>query len=307
MVKNKLISVSILFLILFSGLAFALYIQLMDLSKPYIYEEIIYSDTSVISVDTVRIGVISRFPSNILYSGYQPLMDYLSIKTDYYFELIVNTSYSETVQNLASGTVDAAFLGSFIYIASRDYYGLTPILKPVNKDGNPSFRSHIVVREDSDIFHIEDILGKRLALPSEQSFSANWLFNYGFQHYSIVLEDLELVHHLDHHHTVIYEVMRGTYHAGSVKDRVAREFENRGVRIIASSDPVPGSPLVISNKTRPEVSDAIKRTLLAIDIDESVYQTMILNWDPEFLYGFVEANPQDYDVMYEHFGEFLNP
>lgn len=307
MVKNKLIALSLLFLILFSGLAFALYIQLMDLSKPYPYDVVILVEPSSESVDTVRIGVISRFPSNILYSGYQPLMDYLTNQTDFYFELIVNRSYSETVQNLASGKVDAAFLGSFIYIASRDQFGLIPIIKPVNQDGNPSFRSHIVVREDSDIHDIADLIGKRLALPSEQSFSANWLFHYGFHRERIHIDDLELVHHLDHHHTVIYEVMRGTYHAGSVKDRVAREFENRGIRILASSLPVPGSPLVISAKTRKEVSDAIKSALLAIDVRKPEYQAMIANWDPEFFFGFVEAKPEDYDLMHNRFGEMLQP
>lgn len=307
MVQKKLIALIFLFLMFFSASAYVLYFHLTDISKPYPQLSINEEPATTQLTDTVRVGVISRFPSNILYSGYQPLMDFLTNETGFYFELVVNRSYSETVRNLGLGKVDAAFLGSFIYLTSRDTYGLIPIIKPLNEDGKPFFRSHIVVREDSDINSISDLKGKRLALPSEQSFSANWLLAYGFEEKNLSVDDLELLSYLDHHHTVIYEVMRSSYHAGSVKDRVAREFENRGIRIVASSDPVPGSPLVVSKRTNENVTQAIKQALLGIDINNPEHQKMMAGWDPEFLYGFTEAKASDYDSMNQRLGGVVQP
>lgn len=243
----------------------------------------------------IYVGVISRFSPNLIYEGYQPIMNYLSRVTPYNFVLKLSNSYEKTILQLDQGDVQAAFLGTYIYLKARKSYPIKCILKPLNSHFEPYFRSVIVIRSDSPFFTIVDLKGKRLALPSPLSFSGNWLPRYEFKKYGLKISDLDSVHYFDHHHTVIYQVLRGNFDAGVVKDRVAYEFINKGIRFLASSEPIPGSPIVVTSALDSEIVAAIQNALLQIDIRKPEYKDLVINWDPEFAFGFTMAKDEDYD------------
>lgn len=300
--KRKLFY-TIIFLILFFGIAtYFLRQSILDISRPYPESNSVAMEESV-PKDTVHFGVISRFPANVLYQGYQPLMDYLTQSSDYNFELIISRSYEETVQQLADSEVDAAFLGSYIYVTSREKYRLKPILKPLNENGEPFFHSVMITREDSGIDSIDSLSGKRLALPSEQSFSGNWLLKTGLSEHGLSVSDLENVEHFQHHHSVVYEVMRDNFDSGTIKDRVAQEFSSRGVNIVARSNPVPGSPIVVSEDYDKDKISAIKEALLRIDPHDPFFADKVKEWDPEFAYGFTRAVDEDYNIIDERLNQ----
>lgn len=286
-------------LAVFALIAFALYQYMLNISKPFPDHNLAVSAEMQVPKDTIRVGVISRFPSNILYQGYQPLMDYLSANTEFYFELKISRDYLNAVNLLADQTVDMAFLGSYIYTLARNTHDIKPILKPLNENREPFFRSSLIVREDSGIYSIADLKGKRLALPSEQSFSGNWLLGYGLQEFNLSTDDIAEIAFFDHHHYVVYEVMRKNFDAGSVKDRVALEFLQRGLRVIAESASVPGSPLVVSVHADPYVVDLVRSVLVKIDPEKPEYRSIMKDWDREFMFGFTIAQASDYDVLEE--------
>ena len=242
---------------------------------------------------TVYIGVISRFSPHILYKGYQPVMDYLTRETPYHFNLKIGKNYDEAVTSLAKGEVDAAFLGSFIFVSARGKYHLHCFLKPLNDNGQPYLQAALVTTDTSDIFSVRDLVGKRLALPSAKSFSANWLPMYEFQQNGISIEDVAEIRHFPYHHMVIRQLLRGNVDAGVVKDRVAKEFTDKGIRICALSDPIPGSPMVAGEFSDPQVIAAITEALLKIDLRDE----MLESWDPELANGFVKAKNEDYDLL----------
>lgn len=279
---------------LLGGLTLLMQTYILDISQTYPVMDTHYADINNAPIDTVKIGVVSRFPSNVIYRGYQPLMDYMSANSDFYFELVVSKSYEETVQHLAEGFVQAAFLGTFIYTESKEMFDLIPIIKPLNSQGEPFFRSVVVVKERSDIFEIEDLKQKRLALPSEQSYSGNWLLNSGFSRFGLSQSDLLDIQFFQHHHTVIYELMRDNFDAGAVKDRVAQEFEGQGIRIIAESELIPSSPLVVLKNSNDQIQSIIIDLLLNLDLSSSENQQLLANIDPEFRFGFTRAQAEDY-------------
>jgi len=243
----------------------------------------------------VYFGVISRFSPNLIYEGYQPIMNYLTQSTPYRFELKLSQSYEETINQLVSGEVQAAFLGTYIYLAAREKSPLKCILKPLNNQFEPFFRSVLVTRSDSRLRSLEDIQGKRLALPSRHSFSGNWLFRHEFKKYGLTISDLDSIHYFDYHHTVIYQVLQGNFDCGVVKDRVAYEFIDKGIRILATSAPIPGSPIVVNSELDPAIAEAIQNELLKIDSRNPEYQRLVNDWDPEFAFGFAIARDADYD------------
>jgi len=255
--------------------------------------DIILSDSTK---ETIYFGVISRFSPQILYKGYQPVIDYLSSETPFHFELKLSSSYDECVLQLAKGDVDMAFLGSFIYLKSRDTHNLKCILKPLNERGDPFFHSILITLDTNPIYTINDLKGKKIALPSQNSYSGNWLLKE-LSNRGLYPSKSIHIHHFPYHHLVIHQVLKGDYDAGVVKDRVLREYESTELRTVALSEPVPGSPIVVRKNTDPVFIRIISDALLKIDPANPFYKELISDWDEEFRYGFAVARDKDYDVL----------
>ncbi len=287
-IKNK-----IALLIFFSALAFTavfavLYNYVMDIDKPF---EIVNIEAQKKNFsDTVKIGVISRFTPEKIYEGYQPIMDYLTSKTGILFELKLGSTYGETLKDLRKGKVQAAFLGSYIFAKENDG-SLQAILKPLNDNGEPYFRSALIVKSESGIFMVEDLRGKKIALPAAEAFSGNWLQKILFKKFGLAEKDLKEIKHFAYHNSVARQVLMGNYDAGVVKDRIAREYAGKGIRVVIYSEPVPGSPLVISEKTDKSVAELLQSVLLNADGNETK------KWDDEFAKGFVRAKNSDYTEL----------
>lgn len=243
----------------------------------------------------VYFGVISRFSPRLIYEGYQPVMDYLSKETPYHFKLKLSDSYDETIRQVHDGKVTFAFVGTYIYVKARENYDIICILKPLNRQGKPFFRSALVTRKDSLITSIKDLVGKRIAVPSSASFSANWLAYYELPKNNIKINKLDTLHFFNYHHTVIYEILKSKFDAGAVKDRVAAEFSNRNITVLEYSDPIPSSPIVMNHNTDKQLVQSVKKALLKIDQSQEYYRKLTQNWDPELIYGFQEASDNDYD------------
>jgi len=255
------------------------------------------ANTNLEDKEVVYFGVVSRFSPHIIYNGYQPVMDYLNKNTNYNFKLKLSNSYEETAKMLANNEVEVAFLGTFIYVTTRDKYNLKCILKPLNEDGSPFFHSALVATDNSSIKSINDIKGKRLALPSIQAFSGNWLPKYELRRNNLSESDLSSIQHFPYHHMVIRQILSGNFDVGVVKDRVANEFLKKGIRIVQLSDPVPGSPIVAGPNSDPIIIKEITDAFLSIDPKKQKYKEITKNWDIELSYGFLRANYEDYDQL----------
>lgn len=243
------------------------------------------------------IGVVSRYSPYLIYEGYQPIMDYLSAHTGNRFEIKLGTSYEETIRQLVSGEVSAAFLGSFLYARYKKKYRLHSILQPLNQNGQPFFRSVLITAKDRTLQSIEEIKGKKLALPSPLSFSGNWLFNHQLCTYPFKTSDFDSIHYFGHHNTVVYQIIKGNFDVGVVKERVAKEFLKHGIKIIARSKAFPSSPLVISEHTPPALIQEITGALLNISAHDQTSVQIPQTWDEEFRFGFVRTRESDFDSL----------
>jgi phosphonate transport system substrate-binding protein len=136
-----------------------------------------------------------------------------------------------------------------------------------------------------------------VAFPSQESFSGNWLPLYELKKHNISLTDFDSVRYFPHHQSVVYHVLKGSFDAGVVKERVAKEFLPRGLRIVYTSQAIPGSPIVISKHCSPAVATALRDALLRIDVRRPADRAMVAEWDPEFQYGFTSAADSDYNAL----------
>lgn len=242
----------------------------------------------------VRIGVISRFAPNIIYAGYQPIMDYLNDHGSYHYELRLSTSYQDAVDRLRERDVEASFLGAWIYAHLGADEDLVPIVAPLNALGRSEFQSVLVARAESDITKIEDLGGRRVALPSSQSWSGNWLQENALEDAGLAVADLDSLHHFDHHQTVVWQVLGGHFDAGVVKESVADDYRQEGLREVARSTTIPGPPLVGHGSVPPDVIDELRDLLLALDPGDPRDWPVLGSWTPEFSHGFATVERSRY-------------
>lgn len=260
------------------------------------FEEIV-NDTTSINKPIVYISVISRYPPNIIYSGYQPMLDYLTSKTEYRFELKLCDDYNQAVNMLIKKEVVAAFLGSYVYIKAHEEYGVIPILKPLNSNYEPFSRSVLFTTGSNNIYSLNDLRKKKLALPSKESYSSNWLLRYEFKKNNIKESELTAIVNFPHHQSVIYNVINEIFDVGVTREYLIQKIKNRNIRILLYSDPFPTSPIVVAQEHSKPIVEAIKRTLLSLDRFNPEREKITQGWDNEFIYGFVEAIDKDYDVV----------
>jgi phosphonate transport system substrate-binding protein len=285
---------------LFLALVFtvAFYRYSLDIAR----EQIITSaksaiDSASLSKPVVYLGVISRYPPNIIYHGYQPILDYLTSKTQYRFELKLSDDYNQAVQMLARKEVAAAFLGSYVYVQAHREYGIIPILKPLNENFEPFSRSVVITSISSKIFSINELKGKRIALPSKESFSSIWLIRNEIRKHGIREQDLAEIRNFPHHQSVIHNVTKNVYDVGVTREYLVKKLINKSLRVLLYSDPVPTSPIVAAADYPKDIILAIKNTLLAINQTHPERATITKGWDIEFVNGFVEAFDHDYDII----------
>ena len=257
-------------------------------------EESIFPVDSSKQKPVVHIGVISRYAPYLIYEGYQPIMDYLTDNSEYTYSLRLSSSYQDAADKLLNGDVAASFFGTQIYLDMAESADIVPILAPLSEDGTPFVHSVLITGEDSPIRTIRDLAGKSLALPSQRSFSGQWGMVYLIKSNRLASAELGKVQHFAYHQTVIYKVLRGEYDAGVVKDRVADEFLDKGIRIIASSPPFPSAPIVTRRGTHDPAVVKMKDLLLRLNPADQHDKEILASWDPEFAYGFAEITAEMY-------------
>ncbi len=274
------------------------YVSVMDIETPFRVDT---RDSTRLDEtprkQVVHVGVVSRYPPALIYQGYQPIMDYLTQHSDFVFELRLSSSYHETVRQLERGDVSAAFLGSVVYVRERAKSGLQCILKPLNENGEAWSRSVLVTRTDSPIRQLEDLRGKKIALPSQDSFSGIWLPSLVLNTEGLQKRDIARIDHYVHHQTVVFQVLKGSYDAGVVKESIAQEYLPRGLRILQHSPTIPTSPLVTTSRCDPRIVSAIRDNLLRIDVRDQHYRDLVVRWDRDLANGFVVASDRDYDTL----------
>jgi phosphonate transport system substrate-binding protein len=242
----------------------------------------------------VRVGVVSRFAPNLIYAGYQPIIDYLNAHGTHHYELRPSTDYRDAVERLRSGDVTASFLGAWILRQLGPAAGLEPLLGPLNADGQSRFHDVLIVPEESGIQGIADLAGRRVAVPSRDSWAGNWLQAEALPAAGLTPADLDTLQHFDHHQTVVWRVLHGDFDAGVVKEAVATRYRAEGLRVAAVSATIPGPPLVVRAGDDGSAVEEIRRLLLALDPGDARDARTLAAWTAEFAGGFGAVGWCDY-------------
>jgi phosphonate transport system substrate-binding protein len=248
---------------------------------------------------TIFFGVIPRFNPHVTYEYYQPLMDYLSQKTPYRFELRIGRTYWGTIEDLEKGVTDVAYLGGTTYALARHRFGARALVKPRNAQGGSTYRSCIIVRTDSAIRTIADLKGKSMAFGARRSTTGSLIPSYMLFGSGVTPDHLKNMKNFRNHEEVAKAVLKGIFDAGAVKDVVAWKYQAQGLRVIAMSEELPNAPIAAGPTLPRDAETALTQALLSINGNSPEGQAVLADLGPELRHGFVRARGEDYDFLYQ--------
>jgi phosphonate transport system substrate-binding protein len=201
------------------------------------------------------------------------------------------------IDKLGRGEIWIASCGPVSYIKAKEKYNVKPILRTLSKDGKPYYEGIIIVRQDSPIQNLSDLRGRSFAFGQTWSTAGHISPEYYLLKSNIRLKELKKYSFLRHHDSVVNAVLKGEFEAGAVKDIIAYKYQQKGLRFIHRSGPIPTVPIMVRANAPKETVESVNAALLKLNPRDPEYQKKMSQWDEEFRYGFTEAADSDYDSI----------
>jgi phosphonate transport system substrate-binding protein len=228
-------------------------------------------------------------------SKFAGLAAYLSGRLGVNVEVVPGSDLTNTVSELGAGKIDIAYLSPTTYVEARHKFGADVIVKALS-GGKPFTHSAIVTRDGAGINNIKDIMGRRFAFGDEKSTTSHLMPRAMLYAAGIKLQDLKDYRYLGRHDSVADSVIGGEFDAGGLMESVARNYEQKGLKVLKLSGDIPTFNIVGGSNLDPATGLKIKEALVAMSMSNSDQAKALRDIDP--LYdGFAEASDSDYDEI----------
>jgi len=205
----------------------------------------------------IRIGNSERGGKSAASRNFAPILKHLNSSGNHRYEIETFSNPEDLFDAFRSGKVDAAVLGPVNYVRAHHEFGAYAVVA----DG-PKYFSVIIVKSDSPIQKVEELKGKSFAFGYKDSTSSHLYPLLLLSKARIKETDLGKHDFVGNHELVTEAVLAGSYDAGGL---IAAAFESnkaRGLRSIATSDPIPGVPVVVRKDADPRWVEAFRKSLL---------------------------------------------
>ena len=232
-------------------------------------------------------------PATELTERFAPLVEYLERELEQPVEVHIQRSYQTHVDMVGRDLADIAYVGPSSYIQITRQYGRKPLLVKIEVNGAPYFRGIIAVREEAPYTTLADLAGKSFAFGDFNSTMSHIVPRIMLMQSGI--PTTKLAHHdfLGSHHDVALAVLGGYFEAGAVKQEVFETYRSRGLRMLATTPPIPNHLFLTRSNLPPELIIRIRNALLALN--ESPEKNKILTMMEDSATGLLPVSDQDYD------------
>jgi phosphonate transport system substrate-binding protein len=226
------------------------------------------------------------------------LTNWLETKTGLPLEIVVTPRGSTVVDDLCSGKVDFAVVGTVSYLQARHRCGASILVRGINAEGDDIYQAAIVVPVDSPLTAVLDLAGQSFAFGSANSTQGYLIPRLMMQQEGLELSDLQSYAFHDSHAATANAVTSGRFDAGGLQDVLALDLAERGlVRILALSEPFPSSSVVVGPHVPVETAVLIQNALLQLD-PTGADASALYRWErSEMPGGFGPAADSDYDDL----------
>lgn len=226
--------------------------------------------------------------------------EYLSKSLDEKVSLSHFTEYEDILQALEKNELDLAYLGPlpFVSIHLKDK-NIIPLVGFYEKNGNKGY--HCVLTT-SILEENEDFLGKKVGLTQPLSTCGYFMTKKLLEEFAnISIEDMKY-RYLHTHTQVAKSIVSGEIQYGGMKDSVAREYKNLGIKVLKTSKMLPSFMLVANtNKLTAQKLEKLKEILQNTPKEE------FSKWGKKISYGMFEVKLEDLDFVLKELKEMKIP
>ncbi|WP_273478311.1 phosphate/phosphite/phosphonate ABC transporter substrate-binding protein [Ignavigranum ruoffiae] len=247
----------------------------------------------------------------------EPFAKYLSEKLGREVNVTLATDYSTIVQAMASGQVDIGIMPPAAYTQAREMGAaealLTSVLgafddetgEPLEGETTGSFRAEILVKADSDLKDVKDLVGKNIATlnPSSASGYIYPIAELKNQGIDLVSEaNLTVVNDIP---SMITAILNGQQDAGfsfqGTRYVFSKAFPDNklpeDLRVLYLSEgEIPNDAIAVQPKMDADLKEKVKQTFLEMNQTDEGKDIMAL-WNH---LGYVEADESVYDTVVEY-------
>lgn len=209
------------------------------------------------------------------YAAYSQLFERMGERLGVPIEFVQRRTYREVNDLLAAGRLDAALVctGGYLDLAARSPGAVELIAVPL-LDGEPTYRSLVVVRADAPFTSLEELAGARFAFTDELSFSGrayvlDWLRRNGHDPHRFFASTIYTQNHDRSVKAVAAGLVDGAAVHSAVFDHLVREDPSltSRVRVVHRSPPFGAMPVVASTALPPEMRARLREVLLQLARD----------------------------------------
>lgn len=241
------------------------------------------------------LGVHPFKPPSQLFAALTPLAGYLSEKLGEPVAVRIGKDYQAHIDAAGRDELDIAYLGLVPYVKLRDAHRERSLLVRQQIRASPVFHGEIFVRQDSPIRTLADLRGKRFAFGEPHSTMSHLVPRHMLWQAGITVDQLASHKFVGDHVNVALGVLAGDYGAGAVKEDVYYQHEGRGLRAIATSEPISDHVFVASRKLPEANRRRLREALLALSGEPG--GTKILQSITRSITALVPVDDRDYDNL----------
>ena len=262
------------------------------------------------SKQVLRVGFVPSENMQQVAQNAQPIVDILHKELGMDVEPFVAVDYTGVIEALRAKKLDIAFLTPASYVLAKNEADVQVVLKSHRK-GYASYYAAIITRADSGIHTLNDLRNKTFAFGDPLSTTGNIIPRKMFLEAGIdPAKDFKNVLYSGGHDATVLAVLNRKVDAGATfanftdgKDAAWIQYlknpeEQKKIRAIAYSEPIPADNLVLRADLDPELGKKIQDVFLALGRDPAG-QKMLR--DLYQIDGFVPATDQDYESIRQAF------
>lgn len=225
---------------------------------------------------------------------YAPFLKYLERTTGYNFKLRPMASNQNLIEELGTGRVDIAAIGTLSYLQAHQKYGVRAVARGITEQGKAEYRALIITSANSKLQSLSDLRGKTFTFGSDTSTQGYLIPLIMLTEAGVKLTDLAGYTFAGSHFDTANAVISGRYAAGGIQDTLGRELANKGlVRILAESEEFPSSTISVSPSLPSDVVKKVQEALLKFAPED---KDMLYHWEQtEMPLGFVSTDDKDFE------------
>lgn len=239
----------------------------------------------------LEFGSVAMDIPAIMHERLNPLTHYLSESLKRKVSLKLSSNMGSAIKEVATGNVDIAYLTPVAYLKAHEQGGARLVAKTVTK-GKASFQLMIVVKDDSPIQNVSDLVGMSFAFGDKRAL----LQRATVVDAGIKLEQFSEYRFLGHYDNIARAVANGDFTAGILKDTMAYKWQFKGLRILHESPALPPYNIAVAKHVDDSTLAELRRLFLALDKDNPEHLKIIKALDKKYD-GFAATSDAEYDVV----------